>query len=124
MSEDEGFSKLASVQKCPICGGELSRGYIGASRGVTWDAEKSKRMFIGIWSSALILPFSTNNIPALRCKKCKLVLFGYEKFFERTSPGETPRSFLKECVKCGKEIPVASEQCPYCRSEQKEGVES
>ncbi len=32
---------------------------------------------------------------------------------------ETQRSFLKECVKCGKDIPIASEQCPYCNAKQK-----
>jgi hypothetical protein len=31
----------------------------------------------------------------------------------------TRRSFLKKCVKCGKDIPIASEQCPYCNAEQK-----
>jgi hypothetical protein len=29
------------------------------------------------------------------------------------------RSFLKKCVKCGKDVPIASEQCPYCGAEQK-----
>ena len=28
--------------------------------------------------------------------------------------GETPKSFLMECVRCGREIPIASEECPYC----------
>jgi len=32
---------------------------------------------------------------------------------------ETRRSFLRKCVKCGRDIPIASEQCPYCNTEQK-----
>jgi hypothetical protein len=32
---------------------------------------------------------------------------------------ETRKSFLKKCVKCGRDIPIASEQCPYCNAEQK-----
>jgi hypothetical protein len=32
---------------------------------------------------------------------------------------ETRRSFLKKCVRCGRDIPIASEQCPYCNAEQK-----
>jgi len=32
---------------------------------------------------------------------------------------ETRRSFLKKCVKCGRDIPIASEECPYCNAEQK-----
>lgn len=109
----ESFSKYAAINKCPVCGGELEKGYIGASRGVTWDPKRSKRIFVYIWSSALILPFGTTNIPALRCEKCKLVLFGYEK----TILGEFP-SFLKKCVGCGREIPIASEECPYCGTKQ------
>jgi len=30
----------------------------------------------------------------------------------------TPKSFLKICVNCGGEIPIASEQCPYCGRKQ------
>lgn len=26
----------------------------------------------------------------------------------------TPKAFLKKCPKCGREIPITSEQCPYC----------
>jgi hypothetical protein len=32
----------------------------------------------------------------------------------------TPKSFLKNCAKCGKEIPIASEECPYCEAKQPE----
>ena len=32
---------------------------------------------------------------------------------------ETRRSFLKKCIKCGRDIPIASEQCLYCNTEQK-----
>jgi len=114
----EEFSKLGSITECPTCGGELDKGYIGASGGVTWDAEKSKRIFVYMWSAALILPFWTQNTPALRCKNCKLVLFNHEKI----KPKETPASFLKKCVKCGNEIPVGSDYCPLCEAKQKEGV--
>lgn len=33
--------------------------------------------------------------------------------------GETPKAFLKSCVNCGKDIPLASEICPHCGAEQK-----
>lgn len=32
--------------------------------------------------------------------------------------GETPKSFLKRCAKCGGEIPIASEECSFCKSQQ------
>jgi len=31
---------------------------------------------------------------------------------------KTPKRFLKRCVQCGREIPIASEQCPYCMQKQ------
>jgi rRNA maturation endonuclease Nob1 len=33
----------------------------------------------------------------------------------------TPKSFLKNCVRCGREIPIASEECKYCGAHQPEG---
>ncbi len=30
----------------------------------------------------------------------------------------TPKGFLKKCVECGKEIPIASEECQYCKTKQ------
>jgi hypothetical protein len=33
--------------------------------------------------------------------------------------GKTPKSFLKKCINCGQEIPIASETCPHCGAEQK-----
>lgn len=34
-----------------------------------------------------------------------------------------PKAFLKRCVKCGREIPIASEECQYCITKQPEYVE-
>lgn len=31
---------------------------------------------------------------------------------------ETPKSFLKSCVACGRQIPIASEECPFCQAKQ------
>jgi len=51
------------------------------------------------------------------------------KFDERITPilnrllqyrRGTPKAFLKKCVKCGKEIPIASEECQYCKAKQEE----
>jgi len=30
----------------------------------------------------------------------------------------TPTAFMKKCVQCGVEIPIASEECPSCGSKQ------
>lgn len=34
--------------------------------------------------------------------------------------GTTPKPFLKSCVNCGEDIPLASETCSHCGAEQKE----
>ena len=31
---------------------------------------------------------------------------------------QTPKSFLKSCVRCGKDIPIASEECKFCGAQQ------
>ncbi len=40
--------------------------------------------------------------------------------FEYAEEEKTPKGFLKKCVRCGREIPVASEQCSYCGAKQTE----
>jgi len=44
-----------------------------------------------------------------------------DAFFDKTrvrEVGAAPKTFLKKCVRCGKEIPLASEECPYCEAKQ------
>jgi len=36
----------------------------------------------------------------------------------RSKDLETPKSFLKKCTRCSREIPIASEDCPYCQAKQ------
>jgi len=36
------------------------------------------------------------------------------------APGETPKSFLKKCINCGQEIPIAELECSYCGTKQPE----
>ena len=42
-----------------------------------------------------------------------------DKAKEHETMKETPKSFLKECVKCARDIPIASETCPFCNSKQR-----
>jgi hypothetical protein len=36
----------------------------------------------------------------------------------RSKDLETPKSFLKKCIQCTREIPIASEECPFCKAKQ------
>ena len=102
MSENEEFSKLSSIKKCPKCGGKLVKGYFTIPRGVG------------------VMGFDTyDNAPALRCERCGIAILDYGV----VTRAHTPKSFLKKCVKCGREIPLASEECPYCGTKQPEHEE-
>jgi predicted nucleic-acid-binding Zn-ribbon protein len=50
------------------------------------------------------------------CRNC-----GYIEFYKEMKPDEQSREqgFLRKCVKCGKQIPIASEECQHCGAEQK-----
>ncbi len=56
------------------------------------------------------------------CPQCrKLELFYPEpgrEFHKPEQNTDTPKQFLKTCVKCRKSIPIASEECPFCDSKQ------
>lgn len=59
------------------------------------------------------------------CPKCgKLELFTHEKakgvLLRGKKIGVTPKVFLKKCPKCGREIPIASEECPFCKPSKNE----
>jgi hypothetical protein len=79
MNESEHPSILASISKCPSCGGGLEKGY-AISEAISWDTQK-KRSFRG--PKYLLTKYPTwwtfNTLPALRCTKCKIVIFDYSR---------------------------------------------
>lgn len=114
MSENNEFSRLSSVQKCPICHGELEKGFLNAIRGVFWSDKKHP---LGMAALDFIMPgaiWTSETVPALKCEKCGIVIS------DLRATGYTPKSFLKKCIECGKDIPIASEVCPKCGAKQKE----
>jgi hypothetical protein len=40
------------------------------------------------------------------------------RFLVRPRPKATPEVFLKQCLNCGKNIPIAAEECQYCKTKQ------
>jgi hypothetical protein len=44
----------------------------------------------------------------------------YEMLQRSKYARRTPKVFLKKCIKCQIEIPLASEECPYCMARQTE----
>ena len=115
-AENEEFSKLTSINKCPNCGGKLDKGYFTAPRGIYWGTKKRRlgTMVVDYMMPRISSFFILENAPALRCEKCGVAIIDTGKI------RETPRNFVKKCVKCGKEIPIASEECSYCGTKQSE----
>ena len=77
MAESGDYAKIASIEKCPLCGEPLDRGYVAAGRGIQWAEEKSRFFLAGENLSWAIL--SIKYLPALRCTKCGIGIFDYGK---------------------------------------------
>jgi len=103
----------SEVQKCPKCGGEMAE----ASRLVAHT-----RLLAGV-SLAKKGDILGDRIIPYYCKNCGYIEF-YKEMKGRKPKQETPNSFLKKCVKCREEIPIASEECSYCGTKQPEYEES
>lgn len=100
---------MSSAKKCPKCGGEMAEAYrLVAHTRVLAGVSLAKK---GDLMGDEIIPYY--------CGKC-----GYIEFYKKLKPGEQPQpqGFLKKCINCGKEIPIASEECQYCGTKQKEDV--
>lgn len=119
MSEKDEYCRIVSVKRCPNCGGKLDKGYFTAPRGMYWNTEKHglDTAVLDYMTPRIFSFFMLENAPALKCKRCGVAIIDTRRI------GETPRSFLKKCVQCGKEIPIASDYCSLCGAEQKKRTE-
>ena len=117
MSEED----VEVEHKCPECGKSMVIGWIGSTgvgvvawiEGKKTSWRKRGERLQSIWSGEFLR--------AYRCKECG-VFVCYERGKQPDYEGarETPKSFLKKCVQCGKVIPIASDYCPKCGTKQPE----
>ncbi len=106
----------SEVRKCYSCGVEMHfaqripfriRGKPGLVKLVFGEwAEISEEML---------------NFAVYICPSCGEIRFSADEKTRRSLLG---KAFLKKCVKCGKEIPIASEECQHCGTKQPEYEES
>jgi len=74
------------------------------------------KLLVGEWAE---LGEEMLSLDVYVCPKCGEVrLFSDEKA-KQSLLRLTPKTFLKKCIGCGKDIPIASEECPYCGKRQK-----
>jgi len=75
-AQARALANFDSIKTCPICGGELSRGYAIVTKGLFWDTVK--HTFRGASQLLSKYPAWTNtNFPALRCSKCHIIILDY-----------------------------------------------
>jgi hypothetical protein len=93
-----------------ITGVDFAFGLAPTSQTITlWLHITNQDFFIGwLIGAILLIPFS---IAWYR---------NYEEIFENFiyERKGTPKAFFKQCVECGREIPIASEECSYCGAKQ------
>jgi hypothetical protein len=75
MVQKDEFSKLSLVAKCPVCGGDLDRGYMIFANNVYSDTKKQQ--WLGKGETLVPMELGVNNTPALRCGSCRVVIFDY-----------------------------------------------
>ena len=68
-------------------------------------------------STPLPLLFPAFSVLAL------FIAFFFDFKKKSLSVHDAPTAFMKKCVECGREIPIASEECQYCGTKQPEYVE-
>ncbi|MFZ0965553.1 MAG: hypothetical protein WAN82_02880 [Candidatus Bathyarchaeia archaeon] len=100
------------VKKCYSCGGEMQFAHripfrIKGTPGLY-------KLFIGEWGE---LGEEMLNFDVYVCTSCGEIRLSVD---EKTKLSLLGKSFLKKCVKCGKDIPIASEECQYCGARQPE----
>jgi predicted nucleic-acid-binding Zn-ribbon protein len=101
---------MSEVKKCPKCSREMVKAHrLVAHTKLLASVSLAKE---GALVGERIIPFY--------CVNC-----GYIEFYKEMRDGKDlyEHSFPRKCIKCSKQIPIASEECQYCGAEQK-GVKS
>jgi hypothetical protein len=87
MSEKKEFSKLTSIKKCPVCNGEIEKGYI---QGEVYWKKKKRRLLARVLTTenTMVGPplWMVPYIPALKCVNCEITIFDYGKGKKRKEP--------------------------------------
>lgn len=100
------------VKKCYSCGVEMH-----FAQEIPFRIKGTPglyKLFFGEWAE---LGEEMLNFQVYLCPSCGEIRFLVD---EKTKRFLLRKQFLKKCVKCTKEIPLASEECQYCGAKQPE----
>jgi len=106
------------TRKCFSCGVEMQFAQkipfrIDGTSG-TW------KLLVGEWAE---LGEEMLSLDVYVCPRCGLTNLYADEKAKQHLLRLTPKAFLKKCVKCDREIPIASEECQYCGAKQRGCVE-
>jgi len=104
---------MSDVKKCSACGAVMQFAQklpfrIRGTPGM-W------KLLLGEWAE---LGEEMLSLDVYVCVNCGEVRFFTDEKARQYLLKTTPKEFLKKCFNCGKQIPIASEECPYCRARQ------
>jgi len=105
MSADE-------VKKCYSCGVEMQ-----FAQRVPFRIRGTPGLYKLVFGEWAELGEEMLNFDVYACPSCGEIRFLVDEKTRRSLLG---KAFLKKCAKCGKEIPIASEECSYCGTKQPE----
>jgi len=102
-----------SLRKCPYCNTDLQ-----FAQKVPFRIKGTPGMWKLFFGELAELGEELLSFDLYVCPKCGEVRFFADEKSMQYLLKLTPKEFLKKCVKCEKNIPIASEHCPYCGTEQ------
>jgi predicted RNA-binding Zn-ribbon protein involved in translation (DUF1610 family) len=103
-------TSMSETKKCYSCGTEMQ-----FAQRIPFRIKGTPglyKLFIGEWGE---LGEEMLNFNVYVCPSCGEIRLSVDEKTKRRLLGT---SFLKKCVKCGKEIPIASEECQCCGTKQ------
>ena len=77
MNEDWQSPNLASISKCPSCGGDLEKGF-AIAEAISFDTQKKRSIRGPKYILTKYPAWTVATLPALRCAKCRIVIFDYK----------------------------------------------
>ncbi|UCF58511.1 MAG: hypothetical protein JSV15_05425 [Candidatus Bathyarchaeota archaeon] len=103
------------VKKCYLCGVEMQ-----FAQKVPFRIKGHSGIWIWVFGELAELGEEMLSSDVYLCPKCgHIEMFADEKA-KQFLLKMTPKAFLKKCARCDEDIPIASEECPYCEAIQKE----
>ena len=105
----------SKAKKCYSCGREMQ-----LAQKVPFRIKGTPGMWKLLFGELAELGEEMLSLDVYVCPSCGEIRLIADKKAKQSLLMATPIAFLKKCVKCGRQIPIASEKCSYCGTKQPE----